>query len=477
LCVRPRLNRWEFSVLPAASRARTGRLGEPLYSWVPGQCSPGRRRIHEPQGLVDRQAVPHRGSDNPRGGSRDVQVHERRGGVHLSSRRAGGRNSPPRDPPSAGRYSPRASAACRAVKPRPADAWLKILRRFCRSSAGPSPVAAPEYSSRVRRPATLGVPLAPHGTGAGASDDPGRDGGPGVPPRCVKRQQFPMATQPAAGSGQCAQADRNGASCGLLPRRLAKAHVVTAPRPARGSCAHAGIQHAERIAGHHSRDHACHVPADLCGPRRPIQLWPRVVSSSCQNRGGFGTGYRNRSRNPTSSRRNLSPDQTQMLLGRRYNRAKKRTPNPECRNQHGGVAPQSEGRHTADKLAAQHGVSRATVERAGQFANGALLLGLQLGERSGLRFVRGGNRNSCSDFCDGCRGVHELSRTAVAHCPLLAAVVLERRVLGPVQPRISLAAALLRHPTTRSSGWRRLLAWRWRIRPMARASQLRLAQV
>ena len=37
---------------------------------------------------------------------------------------------------------------------------------------------------------------------------------------------------------------------------------------------------------------------------------------------------------------------------------------------------QSEGRFTAEKLAEQHGVSRATVERAGQFAAAVDKLGL-----------------------------------------------------------------------------------------------------
>lgn len=63
-------------------------------------------------------------------------------------------------------------------------------------------------------------------------------------------------------------------------------------------------------------------------------------------------------------RRNLNADQFNLLLGRRYNRTKK---------SHGGdrkSSPQNEDLKgkSAKTLAKQHGVSRATVERAGQFA-------------------------------------------------------------------------------------------------------------
>ena len=64
-------------------------------------------------------------------------------------------------------------------------------------------------------------------------------------------------------------------------------------------------------------------------------------------------------------RRNITPDQFTLLLGRRYNRAKKA---------HGGDRKSDESRDqfeplkTADRLAAEHGVSPATVKRAGQFA-------------------------------------------------------------------------------------------------------------
>jgi len=64
-------------------------------------------------------------------------------------------------------------------------------------------------------------------------------------------------------------------------------------------------------------------------------------------------------------RRNITPDQFTLLLGRRYNRAKKA---------HGGdrkseeSSRQSGDLKTAEKLGVEHGVSPRTVERAGQYA-------------------------------------------------------------------------------------------------------------
>lgn len=62
-------------------------------------------------------------------------------------------------------------------------------------------------------------------------------------------------------------------------------------------------------------------------------------------------------------RRNLTPDAFTLLLGRRYNRAKRQGQRTDL------TSPQSEEKLTsAERIAEQHGVSRATVERAGQFA-------------------------------------------------------------------------------------------------------------
>ena len=61
-------------------------------------------------------------------------------------------------------------------------------------------------------------------------------------------------------------------------------------------------------------------------------------------------------------RRNLTADAFTLLLGRRYNRAKKG---------HGGervASDQNDHLKTADKLASEHGVGSATVRRAGKFA-------------------------------------------------------------------------------------------------------------
>jgi len=61
-------------------------------------------------------------------------------------------------------------------------------------------------------------------------------------------------------------------------------------------------------------------------------------------------------------RRNLTPEQFSLLLGRRYNRLK--------RPQGGARPPSGQDDHltTAQQLAEQHGVSEATVRRAGRFA-------------------------------------------------------------------------------------------------------------
>lgn len=54
------------------------------------------------------------------------------------------------------------------------------------------------------------------------------------------------------------------------------------------------------------------------------------------------------------------------IRGRLYNRLKK---SPAESGSMKGSVPQNEGRsHTAERLAEQHGVSRATIERDGQFA-------------------------------------------------------------------------------------------------------------
>ena len=63
-------------------------------------------------------------------------------------------------------------------------------------------------------------------------------------------------------------------------------------------------------------------------------------------------------------RRNLSPDAFKLLLGRRYNRTKKRVGRPDKLDQIDPIKSES----TAAKLASKHGVSEPTVKRAGAFA-------------------------------------------------------------------------------------------------------------
>jgi phage N-6-adenine-methyltransferase len=66
-------------------------------------------------------------------------------------------------------------------------------------------------------------------------------------------------------------------------------------------------------------------------------------------------------------RRNLTPDQASLLRGRRYNRTKK-AQNDGGRGTPKGTVDQTEPRFTAERLAAQHGVSAPTIKRDGQFA-------------------------------------------------------------------------------------------------------------
>lgn len=67
-------------------------------------------------------------------------------------------------------------------------------------------------------------------------------------------------------------------------------------------------------------------------------------------------------------RRNLTPDAFRLLIGRRYNRMKKAAHGRADRNFSGTQNEDPKPKKTAEKLAKEHGVSRATVERAGEFA-------------------------------------------------------------------------------------------------------------
>ena len=70
-------------------------------------------------------------------------------------------------------------------------------------------------------------------------------------------------------------------------------------------------------------------------------------------------------------RRNLSPDDRREMLGRRYNRRKKPVPNPSGIGGKSGKIDEPQNgvqQNTAEKLAEEHGVSKNTVQRAGEFA-------------------------------------------------------------------------------------------------------------
>lgn len=67
-------------------------------------------------------------------------------------------------------------------------------------------------------------------------------------------------------------------------------------------------------------------------------------------------------------RRNLTPDQFKLFLGRKYNRLKKSQGGTGA-NQHNEQNRQNDGSaHTSNTLAGEHGVSSRTVKRAGAAA-------------------------------------------------------------------------------------------------------------
>jgi len=76
-------------------------------------------------------------------------------------------------------------------------------------------------------------------------------------------------------------------------------------------------------------------------------------------------------------RRNLSKQDYKLLLGRRYNRAKKAqggTGANQHREQSGQIVHSA---RTAEKLAKEHGVDEKTVRRAGKFQESAAKLGIE----------------------------------------------------------------------------------------------------
>ncbi len=74
-------------------------------------------------------------------------------------------------------------------------------------------------------------------------------------------------------------------------------------------------------------------------------------------------------------RRNIKPEDFTMILGRRYNRTKRQGARTDLTLAQNDT--KSEPSNTAAKLAKEHGVSEATVKRAGEFADAVDGLGLQ----------------------------------------------------------------------------------------------------
>lgn len=84
-------------------------------------------------------------------------------------------------------------------------------------------------------------------------------------------------------------------------------------------------------------------------------------------------------------RRNLTREAHDLLLGRRYNRTKKSHGSEAGTNRRDDIArDQSDHlQRTAAKLAVEHGVSEATVKRAGQFAEAVEAQGLEADAMAG----------------------------------------------------------------------------------------------
>jgi hypothetical protein len=71
-----------------------------------------------------------------------------------------------------------------------------------------------------------------------------------------------------------------------------------------------------------------------------------------------------------TSRRNLSPGQVSLIIGRRYERAKKSSSSNLVQNSPNGQNVQSGGIHksTAESIATEYGLNEKTVRRYGQEA-------------------------------------------------------------------------------------------------------------
>ncbi len=123
-------------------------------------------------------------------------------------------------------------------------------------------------------------------------------------------------------------------------------------------------------------------------------------------------------------RRNLHPDQVALLIGRRYNRAKK-AHGGDRGNQH--TEPRDHfdplpAEKTAQSIARQHGLGEATVKRAGQFADA--IEKVKAIAPSIARALRRANR---ADFrCTLCNDFAKRSKMRRPFVPLFAAFLRHR---------------------------------------------------
>lgn len=79
----------------------------------------------------------------------------------------------------------------------------------------------------------------------------------------------------------------------------------------------------------------------------------------------------------------VTPEQASYLRGKRYNRDKT--------DGHGKSVPHFEGQHTAERLASEYKVSRATIERDGQFAEAVDTLAKNTGEETRQQILTRGS--------------------------------------------------------------------------------------
>jgi DNA N-6-adenine-methyltransferase (Dam) len=102
-------------------------------------------------------------------------------------------------------------------------------------------------------------------------------------------------------------------------------------------------------------------------------------------------------------RRNVTADQFAYFIGRKYARQKKQGARTDL------TSPQNEGRlsPTAERVAEQHGVSRATVERAASFASDVDAIADRIGHAARTELLSGSTGATRAEVADAAEAVKE----------------------------------------------------------------------